>query len=694
MAFPSYSTGTVAIAANATSVIGAGSNWSGQNAMPGDLLVVAGNTVIVQDVTDALHLAIDAWPYAAVTAASYKLYKVSPLRFAGGQAMAAVDTLVAALNTSGFYVFVGPTETVPDPSLGDNSQYALQATTGKLWQKTGGTWNFIGVQKGFGLPAPWNSATAYNAFDTVSLAGTSYVCILANTNQTPPNATYWTVLAAKGDGATIAVGTVTTGAGGSAATVTNSGTSGDAVLDFEIPQGKSYSCTSATSFAIATGSKIFATQAGLAWLPGARARVSSLAGGGVNYVEGVVTAYSGTTLTVNVSKVVGSGTHTDWQISLAGDPGSGDLLSTNNLSDLASAGTARGNLGVSAVLTGDRLAKAAAYTVASGDIGSTIALGGAAFYALTFNAASGYTAPWKVRVLNEDTIRGKLIACNGLSSFILWPGQSVVIENQNNVWRVHERQRWKVPSPVTLFVDTAGNDANDGLASGSGAFATLQAAAAAVWYQIDNGGMLPTISPTAGQTFAQQLNLGGQPLGTNLCQIQGNGGAFSWQTPSGGGTMLAVGDHAQVTLRDINFISSNNVIGEAAIYLHNDGLADINSGMTFLGGGTNDSALYLDNSGCICTISNGFGVSNTFGDVIHLDDGSLSISGPITPSGATVATRLLYARYGGRISCGPITSTGWSSIGPSLADKRGTIDTNGVSLPGGTPTTSASGLIF
>jgi hypothetical protein len=143
----------------------------------------------------------------------------------------------------------------------------------------------------------------------------------------------------------VAVGTVTTGAGGSAATVTNAGTSGAAVLNFTIPQGESYACTSATSFAIGTGSMAFTTQTGLAWLPGARARASSLASG-ANYMEGIVTAYSGTTLTVNISKVAGSGTHADWQISLAGDPGSGDLLSTNNLSDLSNAATARSNLGL------------------------------------------------------------------------------------------------------------------------------------------------------------------------------------------------------------------------------------------------------------------------------------------------------------------------------------------------------------
>lgn len=41
----------------------------------------------------------------------------------------------------------------------------------------------------------------------------------------------------KGDAATITVGTVTTGAAGSKATVTNAGTTAAAVLNFAIPQG-------------------------------------------------------------------------------------------------------------------------------------------------------------------------------------------------------------------------------------------------------------------------------------------------------------------------------------------------------------------------------------------------------------------------------------------------------------------------
>jgi hypothetical protein len=44
----------------------------------------------------------------------------------------------------------------------------------------------------------WSSSTSYAVGDAVSLAGASYICISANTNETPPNATYWGLLSSAG----------------------------------------------------------------------------------------------------------------------------------------------------------------------------------------------------------------------------------------------------------------------------------------------------------------------------------------------------------------------------------------------------------------------------------------------------------------------------------------------------------------
>lgn len=76
--------------------------------------------------------------------------------------------------------------------------------------------------------------------------------------------------------------------------------------------------TSTSSVAIGTGSKSFTTQAGKQWQIGQTLRLAYDAS---NYMTGIVTAYSGTSLTVNVQSVVGSGTRASWTIGISGDKG-------------------------------------------------------------------------------------------------------------------------------------------------------------------------------------------------------------------------------------------------------------------------------------------------------------------------------------------------------------------------------------
>jgi hypothetical protein len=136
----------------------------------------------------------------------------------------------------------------------------------------------------------------------------------------------------QGIAATVAIGTVTTGAAGSSAAVANGGTPNAAVLNFTIPRGNAgapggtgatgpgYAAMSTTSLACAgAGSKTFATQTGLAYSAGARIRATSAGTG--EWMEGVVTAYSGGSLTATMDSNSGTGTHADWTINLAGQQG-------------------------------------------------------------------------------------------------------------------------------------------------------------------------------------------------------------------------------------------------------------------------------------------------------------------------------------------------------------------------------------
>lgn len=89
------------------------------------------------------------------------------------------------------------------------------------------------------------------------------------------------------------------------------------------PGGSSnFAGTSTTSNTVGTGSLTFTTQAGLAVNVGARLRISSHATP-ANYVEGVTTAYSGTSLTILSDAIGGSGTFAVWDLNIAGQPGTG-----------------------------------------------------------------------------------------------------------------------------------------------------------------------------------------------------------------------------------------------------------------------------------------------------------------------------------------------------------------------------------
>lgn len=109
----------------------------------------------------------------------------------------------------------------------------------------------------------------------------------------------------------------------------------------------SLSGTSLSTVTIGTGSKTFTTQAGKSWALGQRLRAAS--DDGLKIIEGPVTAYSGTSLTIGSDFTLGSGSHADWNISLAGQrgangAGSGDILAANNGSDFANLLTTFNNL--------------------------------------------------------------------------------------------------------------------------------------------------------------------------------------------------------------------------------------------------------------------------------------------------------------------------------------------------------------
>lgn len=160
--------------------------------------------------------------------------------------------------------------------------------------------------------------------------------------------------------------------------------------------------TSTTSNSIAVASKSFTTQANKFFDVGNWVMITDNANS-ANYMHGQVTAYSGTSLTVNVTTTGGSGTISDWNIRLSGakgatgPSGTGDMLSTNNLSELTNTATARSNLGL---VIGTNVQ---AYDATLGTIAALNPTTNEAIYFTGTNTASVYTTSAGGRALANAT---------------------------------------------------------------------------------------------------------------------------------------------------------------------------------------------------------------------------------------------------------------------------------------------------
>ncbi len=95
----------------------------------------------------------------------------------------------------------------------------------------------------------WSSATTYTQNEAVQYNGSAYVALQGSSNIIPTSDTaVWSVMTLKGDtgpagaagsAGTVTIGTTTTGSAGGNASVSNSGTSSEAVLNFTLPKGAS-----------------------------------------------------------------------------------------------------------------------------------------------------------------------------------------------------------------------------------------------------------------------------------------------------------------------------------------------------------------------------------------------------------------------------------------------------------------------
>ena len=131
-----YSSGTVSIGAGGTTVVGAGTLWS-ILADQANLLIVNGQTALVDEVTDDTHLEVFAQWGAAVAGADYVL-----VQFPLASLMAArqLRDVLAELDNAGTIYYVPPGQAAPDDEVGKDGDFAEQLDPYKRWVKLLGHW--------------------------------------------------------------------------------------------------------------------------------------------------------------------------------------------------------------------------------------------------------------------------------------------------------------------------------------------------------------------------------------------------------------------------------------------------------------------------------------------------------------------------------------------------------------------------
>lgn len=168
--------------------------------------------------------------------------------------------------------------------------------------------------------------------------------------------------------------------------------------------------TSTTSLAVSAGSKSITTQSGKQFTAGNFITISRTSAP-TTLMHGVVTAYSGTALTVEVSTISGSGNYTDWTIALSG---------------------AQGAQGPSGNGVMPYAAKTSAYTVVATDRGSLIDCTSGTF-TLAFQACATLGADWSCYIRNSGT--GVITldpngaeTIDGAATFALNPNRTMIVQ--------------------------------------------------------------------------------------------------------------------------------------------------------------------------------------------------------------------------------------------------------------------------
>lgn len=270
------------------------------------------------------------------------------------------------------------------------------------------------------------------------------------------------------------------------------------------------------------------------------------------------------------------------------------------------------------------------YAIQTSDCGKTVLLSGGGMDTVTLPAPGAFSSTCSVVVKNNDT-RAKV-----LSGFppdqprLLWPHQSLSVKIENGAWlNFYKPGRYQIGANATLYVNPSlGNDSNDGLATGTGAFQTMQKAWDVLVSSIDMNEYDVTISLQAG-TYTTGLKAGPQP-------------------PVGGGEVSVIGDVSTPGNVIIAPSAANSIGFQVAgpIYVTFGGFYCNSSNLL--------TCIYVDLGG-VATLGGNSTFGTSSGSHMQVSHGMIFVNSSYSITGN--AQYHLYSGYGSQIEYANITAT-------------------------------------
>lgn len=357
--------------------------------------------------------------------------------------------------------------------------------------------------------------------------------------------------------------------------------------------------------------------------------------------------------------------------------------------------------------------KTSNYTLATSDCSSTVQYGTGTTGQITATlpATAGFTNGCLIFVKNGDVYSGigtgHAMTLSGfpadLSTF-LWPLQSVAVQVVNGAWvTVVNPGRWILPQSAEICYAQNGNDANDGLGSGTGCMAHVQSALNVIGQQWDGTGYKSCsigIYTGGTNTINEAVSQTGQSIG---CYLTVNfRGAVTWNTA---GSCWSNGDNGIAIINmNLGFVptlqcNNTNLASTCQFYGHQTVIFDINGSFEWNPQGTNDCLFFMDAQGRavlgLSTIVIGSGAVSSADSVLNCNSGcsGVQISGTVAFSANVTVNQIFRTQNGGYINTSAAFSGSPTVTNPSSPRGNSRLITNSTTIPGGAPVGISGGQV-